>query len=42
MDIEETIKEGTLKLYNTDEVFEDIFITDELPSPSQEEKTGQF
>ena len=42
VDIEETIKEGTLKLYNTDKVFEDIFITDELPPPSQEEKTGQF
>ena len=42
VDIEETIKEGTLKLYGTDKVFDDTFIEDGLLTPSNEENSGEF
>jgi len=42
VDIEETIKEGTLKLYGTDKVFDDTFIEDGLLTPSNEENSDEF
>jgi len=42
VDIEETIKEGTLKLYNTDKIFDDMFMDDGLLTPSNEENSGEF
>ncbi|MEA3231902.1 MAG: type II secretion system secretin GspD [Thermodesulfobacteriota bacterium] len=42
VDIEETIKAGTLKLYNTDKVFNDMFIEDGLLTPSYEEDFRDF
>ncbi len=42
VDIEETIKAGTLKLYNTEKVFDDMFIEDGLLTPSYEEDFRDF